>query len=83
MFPQGVDSVSNSYGYGQLNPYSVSPPYRFANPAPAGGKTLLIISGITAICILIGMALGLGLGIGAAGLISSTDLINVTNTTSS
>ena len=45
------------------------------------GKSILLISGILGALILIGMALGLGLGIGAAGLVSDTDLVNVTSTT--
>lgn len=81
MFPQNISNVNNSYGYGQLTPYGTSAPYSVAKGSKAGGKTLLIVVGIIGAGILAGMALGLGLGIGAAGIITDTNLINVTNTT--
>jgi hypothetical protein len=82
MFPQNINAFNNPYGYGQLTPYTASAPYQAAKSGTAaGGNTLLIITGIIATGILIGMALGLGLGIGAAGIITSINLINVTNTT--
>ncbi len=82
MFPQNVNPYNTPYGYAQLTPYNVSAPYQVPRSGTiAGGKTLPIIVGIVATGILIGMALGLGLGIGAAGLVSSLQLINVTNTT--
>jgi hypothetical protein len=81
MFPQNVNAINTPYGYGQLTPYPISAPYRAAQSGTAGGKTLPIIVGVVAAGILIGMALGLGLGIGAAGIVTSLQLINVTNTT--
>jgi hypothetical protein len=84
MFSQTGNGFNNAIPYGQLNPYAISSPYSAApSGLAAGGKTLLIVSGIIAAGIFIGMALGLGLGIGAAGIVSSLQLINVTNTTSS
>lgn len=46
----------------------------------SSGKGLKLAVAVLGAAVLIGMALGLGLGIGAAGIISSVDLINVTNT---
>ena len=75
--------LRNPYGYGQLSPYiNVSAPVQTGQASAAGGKTLLIIASAIALVVLIGMALGLGLGIGAAGIVSNTNLVNVTNTTS-
>lgn len=82
MFSQSGNVLNNAVPYGQLTPYAASPPYSAASGIAAGGKTILIISGVIAAGILIGMALGLGLGIGAAGIVSNLQLINVTNTTS-
>jgi hypothetical protein len=79
MFPPNINAPA--YGYAQLNPYVVSAPYPAARNTRAGGNTILIAVGAVGVCILIGMALGLGLGIGAAGIITSTQLINVTNAT--
>ncbi|CAF2981000.1 unnamed protein product [Rotaria socialis] len=58
-----------------------SPIYEAPKRTAAGGKTLPIIACLISAVVLIGMALGLGLGIGAAGLISSSNLTVVTNTT--
>ena len=61
---------------------SLASPSYAAFPAKASsGKGLLIGVAVLGAGILIGMALGLGLGIGAAGIVSSSNLINVTNTT--
>jgi len=81
MYSENMNAVNNPYYYGQLTPYGISStPYQAGKSAAAGGKTLLIIVGVIGTSIFIGMALGLGLGIGAAGLVSSLQLINVTNT---
>jgi hypothetical protein len=82
MFSQNMNAINNPYGYNHITPYVASPPYHVVNTAPAGGKTLLVIAGIIAVSILCGMGLGLGLGISAAGIISNSTLINVTNSTS-
>ena len=70
------------YNYNPLTSTVATVPYQYVQPKPPG-PGLLIISGLIGVGILIGMALGLGLGIGAAGIISSADLLNVTNTTQS
>ncbi len=83
MFPQAGSALNNSVPYGQLTPYAAYAPYSTApSGLAAGGKTIFIIAGVIGGGVLIGMALGLGLGIGAAGIISSLQLINVTNSTS-
>jgi hypothetical protein len=83
MFPQTGNAINNSFSYGQLTPYAVPAPYSSVPSGfAAGGKTIFVVVSVIAGGIIIGMALGLGLGIGAAGIISSLDLINVTNSTS-
>jgi len=73
-------SNNTPLGYGQLNPYTLSPLSKPINTAPAGGRTLQTIVIIIATGVVIGMALGLGLGIGAAGILSSEMLTPVNNT---
>jgi len=73
-------SNNTPLGYGQLNPYTLSPLTKPINTAPAGGRTLQTIVIIIATGVVIGMALGLGLGIGAAGILSSEMLTPVNNT---
>mgnify|MGYP006892766248 CR=1 FL=1 len=77
MYPRTGYSTENLYGYGQTSSY-----YPAKASAP-GGKTLKIIAGLSALMIIVGMALGLGLGIGAAGIISDLDLVVVSNSSSS
>lgn len=71
-----------SYVYEESAPYASSVPYQYITPKSSISKTLMTIAGVIGLGILAGMGLGLGLGIGAAGIVSDTSLVNVTNTTS-
>lgn len=82
MFAESIDGRESPYSIGQFN--SSDPAlnsYDIVKPKQPASKTIILLAGISALLVLIGMALGLGLGIGAAGILSDYSVINVTNTT--